>query len=1062
MTTLAELVAAAPAAGNGVPTQLDAGDGVWRWVIELADPAAGSSVEWFDITTYVSGVDYTRGADEYAGRYRAAIAELELQTDNGDELAPWNDDTSSTFGVHVDLGAGLLIRAGLVRVVDDTVVEWLPRFTQRVETWRDATFARGQIRQHRVTTRDLMTELVGVPIASDLQTNWLDRAEHVLTEAGWPYGWTIHGAELDNVGADILTLPDRPESLDAIVELDATFDPAGVVWRTNRKGQLIAHPMPGDTFHAAAFTAGATGTPWVDTPVVSFAYTAELDGRIGYVVDDNAGRPFGVDDSEVSIKNHLRVTDPTPATYDVDDPVSIQRYGRKTLPLSWIVANDDVVDVLLATRATATKQATPLQTSLDLPGFFPAAGRLDPLTPMIVVHETGVGRDVVTLTGRCRQLVERYSPRSPAQINWSIVAQVDVDATSQAAEMLPVTGLSATSVNHDDATFGWVNPTQVITPTETWVRIPQQSLLWLELDYPMTELAWLGLVPATPYQFDVRLVRRADGLVTNVSPVRSTTFVTDPSPAPVVGTDGGGGLVVDLPDVDDPELCVVQWVLESTDDGTTWAEVTSGEAAGGTEIELAAELFETGLTYRVCSTEVCDEIPGTTYCSAVVVAECQTPPDYPTVAPYDRPDLIAYVPEICSPDVVVEAVSGLAGSHGPAWGGVVSIAAGELAIAADTGAGGVIAYGETPALSGTGSVTIGCEASPQSAGDQRLWAISGLRIDCVDAGTGWYPQAGVTTLYGDEATVTDTTIRSRIAPLDVKAQYDAELGRVGLFVNDVLINTADVEEIAPRAAAGPYWRAGVAAAGYLTNCAVWSSLLAELPPPAAGLPVTAGLTAWWDASDETTITTSGSAVTAMTDKSPSGHDLAPRTTGPDSGTRTMNGLNVLDFVSGELLEAVITANVIARDPVTVFAVAEWDTGAGGAIVFEGLTTQTVARVGLQTSAAPGVARHNLQTGGGSFDLLDDGALNGDPHLWTFHQNGTVRSLAIDGGTPATDTVSLTPATHNRVALGAYPRASPAFYFDGAIAEVIVYDVALSAGDRALVTAYLADKWGITL
>ena len=62
------------------------------------------------------------------------------------------------------------------------------------------------------------------------------------------------------------------------------------------------------------------------------------------------------------------------------------------------------------------------------------------------------------------------------------------------------------------------------------------------------------------------------------------------------------------------------------------------------------------------------------------------------------------------------------------------------------------------------------------------------------------------------------------------------------------------------------------------------------------------LIAWYDASDTGTITTSGSEVTQIDDKSGNGYDLTPPGTGPDSGTDTINGNNVLTFVGAEYLK----------------------------------------------------------------------------------------------------------------------------------------------------------------
>jgi len=850
VTTLADLVDAEPDPTFGVITQLPAASGVWRFVVELADPAAGSSVEWFDITSLCQGYELVYGSDAYAGRYRAAVAELALLGD-GDQLAPWNTDTSATFGVHVALGAGLLIRAGLIRVVASAVAEWVPRFTVRVESWRDAGYARGQIRIHQVTCRDLMTGLINVPTGSDSPNNWLDRIDYLLTEAAWPFGSTIYGADQTTAPADVLELPASNESDDAAGQIDAACDPAGAVWYTDRKGRLIVRPQVGDTWHAALFGAGATGTPWVDPDPVVFAYTADdpdalvdvYDDAVAYVVDA-ATEPFGIDDTELYVINNVRVTDPTsPPVYDADEPVSIQRYGRRARAVSWVVANDFVADDIVARLAFATKQATPLDTDVHQTGFFPTVAGLGWLDPVTVAHTTGAGRDVLTATGHLRQITEGVTPLSAGQIEWFATVTVDVETYDTTPGLLPVEGLTVTDGGTDWAEFGWSNPSQTPAPTETWVRMATQSLIWLELDYPTTELAWLGLEPDTGYQFDVRLVRRVDGLIVAASPVRSVAFVTPPTPGPIVTPDGGGGIDVELPPVDDPVDCEIAWTLEGFD-GSVWVEIDSGTAAGGTVLEFDAVDVAGYYLYNVCTVEICDSVPGTEYCVTSVVAACVTPPGYTNGdPPYDDPDLIAFIPEACPIDVVKEAISGDAGYHGPAWGGLVYAGADDIALEAGP-VGGVVAYGETAALAYYGTATIGARVSVQVDDETvPLFAVAGMRLECVGSNSsGWSPRATVVTLLGETVTVTDATERALFSQFELFATYDETTGELELFVDGDSVGTDTADDPAERAHQGAYWRCGAPAGSWITDCSVFDSVLVVAPPVPSGPTVVGSVT----------------------------------------------------------------------------------------------------------------------------------------------------------------------------------------------------------------------------
>lgn len=823
MTTLVELVGQTPNDAFGIPTQLPGGP--WRWVLELADPSAGASVEWYDITDLCTGVSHTRGADEFAGKYRASVVELELVADD-DALAPWNPDTSAVFGTHVDLGAGLLIRGGFIRVSGGAVTSWRPRFTVRVETWRDAAFARGQIRIHDVTCRDLLTGLNNVPVGDAVAGNWDERLSHIMSEAEWDFGLTVYGADQAPGPVDVLELPARDEQSNALLEMDATCDPAGLVWYTSRVGRIIVRPQPGDTFHADHFAGGATGTEWVEPEPVTFSYNAELDDGVAY--DTEGPSPFGLEDTEVGIVNHVRITDPAPGLFDDDDLVSVGRYGRKTRSMSWQVANDQVGGDILARLAFATKQATPLETHVDAVNFFPAAADLDWLYPVGVKHATAADRDHVVADGTVRQIIENIAPLGEESIDWTMTVTIDIATYESGVDLLPVEDLAVSNIDHQSADFDWTNPTQVITPTATLVRIPELSAVWIELSYPVTSFDWFGLDESTAYTFQVRLIREVGGVITNVSPIAEVTFTTDDVPVVDVEPDGDGGFDVDLPDVGD---CEVAWTLEGFD-GEDWVEIDSGTDPSGTVLNFDAELLNGYYLFNLCSIEMCEgEPPGDEYCVTSIVAACTTPPAFTAGdPPYDSPNLIAFIPEACPIDLVKEALSGIPGGHGPAWGGLTYVGAADIALKADT-VGGVIAQGAVPALAYYGTATIGCRTSPQTGADHQLFSIAGMRLESVDGTTGWFPKAIVTTVLGETLSVTDATERSAVTPArELHATYDADTGTLELVVDGVSRGTDVADDPADRANQGPFWRCSAPANGWVTDCAVWDSAIGVVRP----------------------------------------------------------------------------------------------------------------------------------------------------------------------------------------------------------------------------------------
>jgi len=207
---------------------------------------------------------------------------------------------------------------------------------------------------------------------------------------------------------------------------------------------------------------------------------------------------------------------------------------------------------------------------------------------------------------------------------------------------------------------------------------------------------------------------------------------------------------------------------------------------------------------------------------------------------------------------------------------------------------------------------------------------------------------------------------------------------------------------------------------------------------------------WLDASDESTITDTGGAVDTWADKSGNGYDVTQATAAnkPTTGTRTMNGLNVLDFDgSSDYLQGAFGATL--TQPNTIFMVFDLESYGGTMFLYDGIDASNRHTVYRSSSIYRAFA--GVDQGGGTFDA--------DPHISRAVFNGSASSLHIDGSsniaTSDFGSQSLTGLT-----LGA--RYSAANFFSGAIAEVIVVDGTLTAQQIADTETYLADKWGITL
>lgn len=241
-----------------------------------------------------------------------------------------------------------------------------------------------------------------------------------------------------------------------------------------------------------------------------------------------------------------------------------------------------------------------------------------------------------------------------------------------------------------------------------------------------------------------------------------------------------------------------------------------------------------------------------------------------------------------------------------------------------------------------------------------------------------------------------------------------------------------------------------------------------------------GTIVWYDAADLSTIvdTTTPGKVEQLNDKSGSGLHLTQATESkkPATGTRTLNGLNVLDFDGGDdALEGDSFAGVInpALTNVVVFHVVVPDAFDRDCIMMVSEAPEdgfgSPSAMEMFTGYLLGENRaYFVQSGSetGAGFISNGVASVGVPQLWTTHFNrdgsGTPVGveLSIDGNLPDDTYPNLSgnnPSSYFRV--GNVTDGSGTRGFDGRLAELIVipftsYDVVRK------VEGYLAHKWGL--
>lgn len=223
-----------------------------------------------------------------------------------------------------------------------------------------------------------------------------------------------------------------------------------------------------------------------------------------------------------------------------------------------------------------------------------------------------------------------------------------------------------------------------------------------------------------------------------------------------------------------------------------------------------------------------------------------------------------------------------------------------------------------------------------------------------------------------------------------------------------------------------------------------------------------GLTAWFDPSDTGSITASGGIVSQLNDLSGNGNHVANASgKGPVTGTRSHNGLNVLDYFATER-NWLRKTSFTQPSPCTVFVVAKSDT-----ITNDGNGQR--ALIGWNTAGgAAGCAMVQISgamtiTTGGAYPFKPDTThTTSVANQWTGVFNGASSYVVRDGlagspDNPGSDGWSSSPLIFGEV-WKATTEIGYQVAWDGWIGEVLIYDGVVSPGDRLDIEAYLKSKW----
>lgn len=214
----------------------------------------------------------------------------------------------------------------------------------------------------------------------------------------------------------------------------------------------------------------------------------------------------------------------------------------------------------------------------------------------------------------------------------------------------------------------------------------------------------------------------------------------------------------------------------------------------------------------------------------------------------------------------------------------------------------------------------------------------------------------------------------------------------------------------------------------------------------------AGCSLWLDGDDLATITKDGSNfVSQWNDKSGnSRHATASGSNRPTWTAAAQNGRATLAF-DGTSSQMKIASTFLVTDNATIFAVARYVSGAFGAVITSKGSGDTSPSVMHTNGTWQANARTNTATGVtfSGYGILASTVNAGAVSL---AQDGLVRASTAVSGSLSSDATTTSIGSYREAVLN---------LLHGNIAEIICFNSALSAVDRARVEAYLAAKWGIT-
>lgn len=231
----------------------------------------------------------------------------------------------------------------------------------------------------------------------------------------------------------------------------------------------------------------------------------------------------------------------------------------------------------------------------------------------------------------------------------------------------------------------------------------------------------------------------------------------------------------------------------------------------------------------------------------------------------------------------------------------------------------------------------------------------------------------------------------------------------------------------------------------------------------------ANLSLWLDGADASTVTLDNSNyVSQWNDKSGNGRDVSEGVSNNRPAySGTINGLKVLTFDGSN--DRLGTSGNYSETLYSAFAVAKWSStsGARGVLTADsgGGATNTRGPQIITTSGTTNYAIGFTSAGGVVLEAPSTAANTTDVRVVSVVQAASTLEMWINdssNGSSSCTQTSYTQRIYVGVATHGVGSGSMSGWFNGDIAEVILYSRDLSTAERQAVQRYLGRKWGVSI